>query len=543
MRGNPQQVLEAIDEYGRTRKYLMNVGDHKSTIVVDLIRKEKPQVIVELGGYVGYSAIAFAAALRDANKEKGEQGQYFSIEKNPEFAAVVAMLVGLAGLQDIVTVVVGSGSEALRRLHGQRVLGHIDLLFLDHYKPAYTDDLKLCEDLGLVGPGSIYVADNVVKPGNLPYLEYARSTVDQKRQRLKTRWEPSGVPDALEVIRCVGISVPGSSPSSSSSSSRHAYATLITRASYLPGVVILAHTLQKHKTQHPLIVLCTSGVSPDATRALELETVASLKDNNSFQLILHPCEPLMPTVSTSKLIASRFQDTWTKLRVFSLSPDAYDTICFLDADTAMFKNMGAVFHYSDHLPPEEPHIVANHACVCNLDSDAWAPQDWTPANCAYTPLRHPTALTEPTQPTPNGPATHRLNSGAFLLRPDSAVWQDILPYFQPDTDSEPSPTKLDLGNFLFPDQDFLTHFFKNKWSAFGWQFNTLKTMRYWHPDMWRDDEVVCLHFIVDKPWTRRVGADGSRGIGGSMGLRTLGGGSYMRSGRRGPNKRGKGWRL
>ena len=36
----------------------------------------------------------------------------------------------------------------------------IDLLFLDHYKPAYTRDLKLCEELGLVAQGSIYVADN-----------------------------------------------------------------------------------------------------------------------------------------------------------------------------------------------------------------------------------------------------------------------------------------------------------------------------------------------------------------------------------------------
>ena len=50
-------MLEAIDEYGRTTKYLMNVGNDKGKIVADLIAERKPQVMVELGGYVGYAVI------------------------------------------------------------------------------------------------------------------------------------------------------------------------------------------------------------------------------------------------------------------------------------------------------------------------------------------------------------------------------------------------------------------------------------------------------------------------------------------------------
>ncbi|KAI6093629.1 S-adenosyl-L-methionine-dependent methyltransferase [Hypoxylon rubiginosum] len=220
MRGNPQKVLDAIDEYGRTRKYLMNIGEYKSKTVINLIKNEKPRVMVELGGYVGYSAVAFGAALRDAGGKR-----YYSLEKNPEFAAVISMLVDLAGLGDIVKVVVGSSSSSLERLYGEGALKHIDLLFLDHYKPAYTADLKLCEELGLVSVGSVYAADNVVKPGNPPYLEYVRSTVDEKKKRLSNGenssckgnpnlvyesrlvegWEPSGVPDAIEITKCVGV--------------------------------------------------------------------------------------------------------------------------------------------------------------------------------------------------------------------------------------------------------------------------------------------------------------------------------------------------
>jgi catechol O-methyltransferase len=46
LRGNPQKVLAAIDEYGRAKKYLMNVGEDKGRIVSDLIAKEKPETMV-----------------------------------------------------------------------------------------------------------------------------------------------------------------------------------------------------------------------------------------------------------------------------------------------------------------------------------------------------------------------------------------------------------------------------------------------------------------------------------------------------------------
>lgn len=155
MRGHPQKVVDAIDEFGRTKKYLMNIGEYKSKTVVKLIKEVKPQVMVEMGAYVGYSAISFAAALREAGGKR-----YYSLEHNAEFAAVTTMLIDLAGLSDIVKVVIGDADDSIRRLHRSGELSHIDLLFLDHLKHLYTPDLKLCEELKLVGPGSVYAADN-----------------------------------------------------------------------------------------------------------------------------------------------------------------------------------------------------------------------------------------------------------------------------------------------------------------------------------------------------------------------------------------------
>ncbi|KAL8968745.1 MAG: hypothetical protein Q9183_002318 [Haloplaca sp. 2 TL-2023] len=246
IRGSPERVLKAIDEYGRTKKYLMNVGDDKGKIVSDLIAEVKPQVMVELGGYVGYSALLFGDAVRKAGGKR-----YFSLERNPEFGAVIMSLVELAGLSDVVKVVIGSSADSIKRLHSQGSLQHIDLMFLDHYKPAYTTDLKLCEHLELIAPGTVMAADNVIKPGNPPYLEYVRSSVEEKRKahesgqpngvdlragfgrnadqykkregeeklsteikgnpnlkydsRLVNSFEPTGVPDGIEITRCVGV--------------------------------------------------------------------------------------------------------------------------------------------------------------------------------------------------------------------------------------------------------------------------------------------------------------------------------------------------
>ncbi|KAL8677622.1 MAG: hypothetical protein Q9186_005957 [Xanthomendoza sp. 1 TL-2023] len=246
IRGSPEKVLEAIDEYGRTKKYLMNVGSDKGKIVSELVAEVKPQVMVELGGYIGYSALLFGNAVRKAGGKR-----YFSLERNPEFGAVIASLADLAGLSDVVKVVVGSSADSIKRLHASGDLEHIDLMFLDHYKPAYTTDLKLCEYLNLVTPGTVLAADNVIKPGNPPYLEYVRSNVEQKRKaaeseqsngidiksqfgrnadqykeregeeklnteikgnpnlmyesKLVNSFEPTGEPDGVEITRCIGL--------------------------------------------------------------------------------------------------------------------------------------------------------------------------------------------------------------------------------------------------------------------------------------------------------------------------------------------------
>ena len=174
----------------------MNVGEDKGRIVTELIADSKPELMVELGGYIGYSCILFGDAVKRAGGRR-----YYSLERNPEFAAVIGSLVDLAGLSDVVKVVVGSSDASISRLHHEGMLKTgIDLMFLDHYKPAYTSDLKICEELGLIKPGrTVLAADNVIKPGNPPYLEYVRATVADKKAALeKTKANGATVDDRFK---------------------------------------------------------------------------------------------------------------------------------------------------------------------------------------------------------------------------------------------------------------------------------------------------------------------------------------------------------
>ncbi|KAL3427046.1 glycosyl transferase family 8 [Phlyctema vagabunda] len=283
---------------------------------------------------------------------------------------------------------------------------------------------------------------------------------------------------------------------------RRAWVTLLTRESYLAGAILLAHSLFKNRSEYPLLILYTPSFPAHLLGTLAQEAALS-------NAVLEPVEPLMPiSKDEMTLIASRFEDTWTKLRVFEMI--AWDRLIFLDADMLVLRNMDELFDMQ--LPPGG--LAANHACVCNLDRDQWADPDWTEQNCAFTGSVHPAALFNPpvvpALDDAKGKPTHRLlNSGLFIFEPTPELWDDMVGFMRQRTEL--------LKTMKFPDQDFLAEFFKGRWKSVGWQYNALKTWRYWHTDMWRDEEVRNLHYIVDKPWTRRIGSDGVAGYLGHDG--------------------------
>ncbi|KAB8214212.1 S-adenosyl-L-methionine-dependent methyltransferase [Aspergillus novoparasiticus] len=190
IRGRPQKVLDLRNKF-EEEYYMMTVGAPKGRMVTDRIDEIKPKRMIELGCYMGYSAILFGDAVR---RNGGER--YLSLELNPEWAAVAHMLIELAGLRDFVRVIVGRSDVSLDRLYRSGEVSKIELMFLDHYEPAYLTDLKLCEHHGMIVPGSVLAADNVLYPGNPPYLEYGGPMQGHNVERISERQVKSYMPES-----------------------------------------------------------------------------------------------------------------------------------------------------------------------------------------------------------------------------------------------------------------------------------------------------------------------------------------------------------
>jgi len=214
-------------------------------------------------------------------------------------------------------------------------------------------------------------------------------------------------------------------------------------------------------------------------------------------IAMHEISPLQPQEGTHSLSAhdARFGDTWSKLRVFEMTE--YDRIVLLDSDMIVMRNMDELFDLD--LPKD--WIAAAHACACNPRKLPHYPADWIPENCAHTPMVHPTALTSPPVITERSPRPYNLlNSGTVVLNPSPELFQAITNFLY---------TSPLVPTFSFPDQDLLAAFFKGRWKPLPWCYNALKTLRNIHKPMWRDEEVRCLHYILDdKPWLKPPGTGG-----------------------------------
>lgn len=100
-----------------------------------------------------------------------------------------------------------------------------------------------------------------------------------------------------------------------------AYVTLLTKTSYLPGTLVLAHSLRNTPpegpqgyagSKYPLIVMVTPQLPQEAREVLSKENIVT-RDVQSLQ----------PAEGAHKLAShdARFADTWTKLRYVSVQYD------------------------------------------------------------------------------------------------------------------------------------------------------------------------------------------------------------------------------
>lgn len=176
----------AFDTPKQRRQY--KIGPEKGALFEGVLQRVKPTWALEVGTFLGYSAIRTARNLAPG-------GRLLCIEANPQNAAVARQVVEYAGLSERVQILDGLSGQVLPQLPAllsslqqqqqaapsapqpplpqqqqrQEVLSPqqsgFDVVFLDHAKASYLPDLQTLEQLGLVRQGTTVISDNVIYPG------------------------------------------------------------------------------------------------------------------------------------------------------------------------------------------------------------------------------------------------------------------------------------------------------------------------------------------------------------------------------------------
>merc|ERR1712232_1197175 len=71
VKGNAEEILKALDDFGWHQRWMMFVGDVKGEILDTAVRNlvteaTQPLHLLELGAFIGYSAVRIARLLKDA---------------------------------------------------------------------------------------------------------------------------------------------------------------------------------------------------------------------------------------------------------------------------------------------------------------------------------------------------------------------------------------------------------------------------------------------------------------------------------------------
>lgn len=113
----------------------------------------RPHIVLEIGTYLGYSALCFAEGLT-------EGGKVFTLDVNEETNAVARSFVEKSDYASKIEFHLGSALDIIPSLPGV-----FDLVFIDADKPNYSNYYNTV--LGRVRPGGFIIADNVLWSGKV----------------------------------------------------------------------------------------------------------------------------------------------------------------------------------------------------------------------------------------------------------------------------------------------------------------------------------------------------------------------------------------
>jgi predicted O-methyltransferase YrrM len=149
-----QEVLATSEAAGLPS---ISVAPNEGKLLMLLAQLCGARTILEIGTLGGYSTIWFARGMLSG-------GSLITLEASAKHAEIARINIARAGFADIVEVRVGPAGETLPQIAAEG-RGPFDLIFIDADKESYPEYFAWA--LKLARPGSLIVADNVVRDGEI----------------------------------------------------------------------------------------------------------------------------------------------------------------------------------------------------------------------------------------------------------------------------------------------------------------------------------------------------------------------------------------
>lgn len=178
LQNKPEEIVAAIEKFaGRDTR--------KSTFIREELHKIKPQVVVEIGAYVGYTAVIVALEL----EKMGSRAVVHSFDVSQEYCDITRQVTELAGLAHRVQLHQGTPEQLVEGWQKAHILEKVNFILLNHNEAFYLSDLRAIESLGLINPGTTVIADDY----RGEYLQYVESTPVWKKEYNEQHRNRNGV--------------------------------------------------------------------------------------------------------------------------------------------------------------------------------------------------------------------------------------------------------------------------------------------------------------------------------------------------------------
>lgn len=181
------------ETYLKTLAPQMLSGPLQGSLLMMLSKMIRPERILEVGTFTGYSAICLAQGLP-------KNGELHTIEVNEEIQYISRKYFSLAGLTEQIHSYLGDAADVIPRIEGT-----FDLVFIDAGKKDYGNHFDLIIDR--VNSGGYLLVDNVLWSQKVvaEQLDQGAKTVDQFNKKIRDdeRVENVVLPirDGLTIIR------------------------------------------------------------------------------------------------------------------------------------------------------------------------------------------------------------------------------------------------------------------------------------------------------------------------------------------------------